>query len=67
MSKGKTILAANEKHVKRQARPNPTDTVFSEKGAAGDSPLGEALRSIYQQTIDEEIPREFLDILGKLA
>jgi len=29
--------------------------------------VGEALRSIYQQTIEEEVPTEFLDILGKLA
>lgn len=29
--------------------------------------VGDALRSIYQETIDEQVPDEFLDILGKLA
>jgi hypothetical protein len=67
MSKGMTILAAKEKQVKRQARPHPTRAVVSDNGNAADSPIGEALRSIYQQTIEEEIPQEFLDILGKLA
>ncbi|MBY0303988.1 MAG: hypothetical protein K2W86_02405 [Sphingomonas sp.] len=28
--------------------------------------MGEALRSVYQQTIDEQIPPEMLDLLGKL-
>ena len=29
--------------------------------------LGTALRSVYQQTIDENIPPEMLDLLGKLG
>jgi hypothetical protein len=28
--------------------------------------VGSALRSVYQQTVNEEIPPEFLDLLGKL-
>ncbi|CAN5630572.1 hypothetical protein BH10PSE14_BH10PSE14_22550 [soil metagenome] len=28
--------------------------------------MGSALRSVYQQTVDEKIPDEFLDLLGKL-
>lgn len=28
--------------------------------------VGSALRSVYQQTINEEVPPEFLDLLGKL-
>lgn len=28
--------------------------------------MGSALRSVYQQTIDEKIPDEMLDLLGKL-
>ena len=31
-----------------------------------DRDTGEALRSIYQKTIDEQIPDEMLDLLGKL-
>ena len=29
--------------------------------------LGSALRSVYQQTVNEDVPREFLDLLGKLS
>jgi hypothetical protein len=29
--------------------------------------VGNALRSIYQETVDEQVPDEFIDILGKLA
>lgn len=36
------------------------------KSRGGDQEMGEALRSVYQQTIDEQIPPEMLDLLGKL-
>jgi len=29
--------------------------------------VGQALRSVYQQTVDESIPPEMLDLLGKLG
>lgn len=32
-----------------------------------DSPLGDALRSVYDETVSEDIPAEMLDLLGKLA
>lgn len=33
-----------------------------------DSPeFGQALRSVYQRTIDEDIPPDLLDLLGKLG
>lgn len=28
--------------------------------------MGSALRSVYQQTVDETVPDEFLSLLGKL-
>ena len=31
-----------------------------------DSDLGQALRSVYQRAINEDIPTEMLDLLGKL-
>jgi len=31
-----------------------------------DSDLGDALRIIYQQTVDEDIPSEMLDLLNRL-
>ena len=32
-----------------------------------DSNVGNALRSAYQQTVNEDVPPEFLDLLGKLT
>ena len=32
----------------------------------GDRDTGAALRSVYQKTVDETIPDEMLDLLGKL-
>jgi hypothetical protein len=33
---------------------------------AGGRDAGAALRTVYQRTVDEAVPREFLDLLGKL-
>ncbi|HKX23011.1 MAG TPA: NepR family anti-sigma factor [Rhizorhapis sp.] len=35
--------------------------------ALGDGSIGNALRSVYQQTIDEDIPTEMIDLLKKLS
>ncbi|WP_243395706.1 NepR family anti-sigma factor [Sphingomonas oleivorans] len=32
-----------------------------------DSHIGNALKSAYQQTVNEQVPPEFLDLLGKLG
>ena len=38
------------------------------KKKGGDSPeLGKALRTVYQRTVEEDIPPEMLDLLGKLG
>jgi hypothetical protein len=34
---------------------------------AQDGHVGKALRSAYQQTVSEDVPSEFLDLLSKLA
>lgn len=33
----------------------------------GDKEMGTALRSVYQKTVNEPIPDEMLDLLGKLG
>ncbi len=48
---------------KEETRPSPrrgTDSVQTDRDT------GAALRSIYQKTIDEKVPDEMLDLLGKL-
>ena len=49
--------------------PGRTDSQDKQKKKKrGESPeLGSALRSAYQRTIEEEIPSDLLDLLGKLG
>jgi hypothetical protein len=37
------------------------------KKGVGTGDVGSALRSVYQRTIDEQIPPDLLDLLGKLG
>ena len=39
----------------------------SQRSTEKDSDVGKALRTIYQKTIDESVPQEMLDLLGKLG
>ena len=52
MSKSSDAEAVREK-MKAKKKPPATD-------------LGDALKSAYQRTLDEDIPPEMLDLLGKL-
>ncbi len=65
-TRGSDVLAANKKEVKVQDRLQRPINKKSRNKAQQDQ-VGDALRSIYEQTINEEVPDEFLDILGKLA
>lgn len=38
----------------------------ADRGRDGQGNVGDALRSIYQQTIEENVPDEMLDLLGRL-
>lgn len=57
---------------KDQSRKPANDGAPSKPGSrrrtdgARDASVGAALRSVYSQTVDEEIPDEFLDLLSKL-
>ena len=46
-----------------KARKNPQ---AKRKGPAS-ADVGSALRTVYQRTIDEQIPPDLLDLLGKLG
>jgi hypothetical protein len=50
--------ASSDTHARSQPK---------KKKAAGGADLGQALRSAYQRTIDEQIPPDLLDLLGKLG
>lgn len=55
---------------RRSDRPSDSDISSAHqprRKRAGNSEVGTALRSVYQRTVDEEIPPEMLDLLGKLG
>jgi len=56
--KGASRSDKSERSAKAQGRKT---------SAAQDNSVGNALRSVYQQTVNEDVPREFLDLLGKLT
>ena len=64
----------NDKHIERRRKSvqaSHTRTAreqTSKRGkSAGGMELGSALRSVYQRTINEDIPPDLLDLLGKLG
>jgi len=68
---GTDVLAADED--KRVAsRPDKSARIAkagAKKAARNvrEGNVGNALRSVYQQTVNEDVPPEFLDLLGKLS
>lgn len=48
------------------SRSNERHTPDSQSLPDDDSDIGDALRTIYQQTVDEDIPSEMLDLLKRL-
>ena len=48
------------------AESTPEKTKAGRKGAGPDE-VGKALRSAYDETLQEEVPDDFLDLLGKLS
>jgi len=46
---------------------NPAEVRRPRRRNAQPTQVGDALRTVYQRTIDEDIPPEMLDLLGKLG
>lgn len=57
----------------RRRKPDPTpptdmdDTPKSRKKRGPNAEIGQALRKAYRDAVDEDIPPEMLDLLGKLG
>lgn len=71
VSWGTDVLAADEdrKVTSRSDKSARVAKAGTRKAARGvrDGNVGNALRSVYQQTVNEDVPPEFLDLLGKLT
>jgi hypothetical protein len=50
----------------RGAPPPPAARAGTAKVHSKDRDMGDALRSVYQKTVDEKVPDDLLDLLGKL-
>ena len=60
--RGTTLRSDRDSSKKpKSATAHPTKTDSKNKE------MGSALRSVYQKTVEEEIPDEMLDLLGKLG
>jgi hypothetical protein len=63
----------DERAGRRRRKPQPdsepliTTPLRTRKKRAPEGEVGNALRSAYQRMIDEDIPPEMLDLLGKLG
>jgi hypothetical protein len=68
---GTGVLAAedNKKAASRPGKSAPTAKAGTRQRNAStrEGSVGSALRSAYQQTVNEEVPQEFLDLLGRLT
>jgi len=60
-SKSDPHASGRDKNRSRRARKPD----IGGRSKAGD--LGKALRSVYDTTLREDVPRDFLDLLGKLS
>ena len=61
---GGMSLGEKEEPREELTAPGPRK---SPKTDRSDRDVGAALRTVYQKTIEEKVPDEFLDLLGKLG
>ncbi|HEX4737648.1 MAG TPA: NepR family anti-sigma factor [Allosphingosinicella sp.] len=69
---GKEILAFQNDSDRRRKTDHPQQSPNDEaprgrKKRGGSPEMGQALRAAYQQAVNEDIPPEMLDLLGKLG
>ena len=57
--------AAGNRDKKRVPKPKSAGSPAG--GAKSSSDVGRALRSVYDNTLGERVPDDFLDLLGKLS
>lgn len=66
--RGIVSLGADDEPERAGAAPRTADAGKPKKPqGAGGRDVGAALRTVYQKTVEERIPDEFLDLLGKLG
>jgi len=68
-AQGDLLQVTIEKKKNKSVASGHARTPKKKKGGGSDYDrnVGHALRSIYQKTVDETVPSEMLDLLGKLG
>lgn len=56
-----------ETNQQHDRRGTDVDARAVQSDDAKDRDMGTALRTVYQQTVEEQIPDDLLDLLGKLS
>ena len=57
---------AEKSDRKPESKSEPKTDRRGPPAKSDDAAMGAALRSIYQKAVEEQVPDEFLDLLGKL-
>ena len=62
----------DDREIQRRRKPDPTDDPETSRSRPKKrrpiaTDVGDALRTVYQRTVNEDIPPEMLDLLGKLG
>lgn len=65
-SQGDSSGAADGRDKARKKR-NSKSGKKAERAKSGANDVGRVLRSVYDRTLREEVPPDFLDLLGKLG
>jgi len=60
-------MSVNDKKNTGSAVPNRGTNTPARQGKTDERDVGAALRVAYQATVEETIPSEMLDLLGKLS
>jgi hypothetical protein len=56
-----------DKDTKATKRNTPKAGTAPRASRAGEPHVADALRNAYEQAVSEDVPQEFIDLLGKLA
>ena len=63
---GEVLSLAHDTQNETPVSPPPEKGASKARESVKDRQMGSALRSVYQKTVDEAVPDEFLALLGKL-
>jgi hypothetical protein len=67
LSEGKGRVPQDAAKTKRQGKADASPAEGTKRTGQRPGDIGRALRSVYDETLREDVPDEFKDLLGKLG